>query len=247
MIKQDWWLDFFEGAQSECTLTTNTRKVVDFVATLCQLGPHSTLLDQCCGKGALAHAFSKTGLTVTGVDASTSYIAFAKANFQSDTCHFVHADARDFRMEAQVDLALNWNTSFAYTEDDHENMRMLSALSDNLKTGGKFVIATLNPDYILANFQRFIVKSIDYQESTIIAIRESYIEHRMMKSDWLFIYPDGTRITRFGQTKMYNLADFNAMLSKHNLLIENVYGTLQFEAFSQYSPSLILYGRKVVC
>lgn len=243
--KNDWWLDFFDGIQSECTLTENTQAVVDFIFRLYHPKPHSTVLDLCCGKGTLAHDLSKSGLNVTGVDLSPYFIRFAEANFQSDTCQFVEADARAFRLGAPVDLAINWHTSFAYSEADHENIQLLSALSHNLKVGGQFVISTLNPDYILANFQRFIVKYIDTPEGTMISIRESFLENRMLKSQWLFVSPDGTRTQRFGQTKMYRLQDFYAMLSRNNLLVENVFGTLDFEAFHPGSPSLILCGRKI--
>lgn len=247
MSQNDWWIDFFDGVQSECTLTSNPQEVVDFITKHCSPQEYPTLLDLCCGKGNIAHGLSQAGYNVTGVDTSTYFIQAARQQFENSSCQFAQADVRHFRMDHPVDLALNWHTSFAYCEDDQENMAFLAAMSHHLKIGGKFILSTLNPDYILANFQRYLVKQISYQEGTIITIRESFVEEKMLKSNWLFIFPDGSRMERFGQTKLYSLADFTAMLSHNNLLIENAFGNLGFEAFTPHSPSLILCGRKVSC
>jgi 2-polyprenyl-3-methyl-5-hydroxy-6-metoxy-1,4-benzoquinol methylase len=246
---QEWWLDFFDGEQSECTLTQETQGAVEFIRTLCRISLSSkndiTLLDQCCGKGYLTHALAEAGFRTIGVDASKSYIEFAHSTFQGSTCQFFQADARGFQPQNLVDIAINWNTSFAYCQEDAENIKMLQALSKALKVGGNFILSTLNPDYILAQFQRFIVRYIPYENSTIIAIRESFLEEEMLSSHWLYIFPDGTRMKRFGQTKLYRLQDFKTMAQQCNLTIEKVYGTLSMEPFHPHSPSIIMVGTKI--
>ena len=206
MTTQDWWLDFFDGEYADATLTSDTEQIVAFICELCDFSNGTTLLDQCCGKGHLTHAFSQCKLKTFGVDISENFIQFAKTHYQNPACQFTQADAREFILQEPVDIVINWNTSLAYSESDNENLKMLKTLSANLKQEGKFVIPTLNPDYILANFQRFIVKHIPHQNSTIVAIRGSFLDDRMLKSNGLFIYPDGHRLERWGQTKMYTLS-----------------------------------------
>jgi SAM-dependent methyltransferase len=246
-MPEDWWIDFYDGVHSECTLTHEAAASVAFILKLFEARMGASLLDLCCGKGGMADGFSQSGLRVTGVDCSEYLIAQAQALYGSGTCRFVLADAREYRLPEPADYAVNWHTSFAYGTEDAQNARLLAAVSENLKTGGQFVLATLNPDYILSHFQRFIVRETPYQDSSIIAIRESFLEDRMLKSHWTFVFPDGRRTTRDGQTRLYTVSELVALLSRHHLMVENLYGNLEFEPFDAQSSNLILHGRKVAC
>ena len=78
-----------------------------------------------------------------------------------------------------------------------------------------------------------------------MTIRESWIEDEMMKSDWLIIYPDGKRETKYGQTKLYSLEQFKEMLSRYNLIVEKVYGDISMSPYDEDHPRLIMYGHKI--
>ena len=103
----------------------------------------------------------------------------------------------------------------------------------------------MNPLFINKHFQRFIVKQVPSSGSTIITIRESWIEDGMMKSDWLIVYPDGRRETAFGQTKLYSVEQFTTMFQRHGLRVEKVYGDIALSPYDEDHPSMILYGHKV--
>ena len=76
---------------------------------------------------------------------------------------------------------------------------------------------------------------------------ELYMKYvdEMMKSDWLIIYPDGKRETKYGQTKLYSLEQFKEMLLRHHLIVEKVYGDISLSPYDDDHPSLIMYGHKV--
>lgn len=248
IVKENWWVDFFNGEYGELVVTSPDRakQVVDFIGKLCRDIPeNSTLFDQCCGKGHLSNAFaSMLNLNVYGIDAAKKYIEFAKNEYGNDKCKFIEGDARIHLLDSKADIAINWNSSFAYCEDDSENIKMLETLSDNLKIGGKFIISTYNPEYIYKYFQRFWVRYVPYQDSSIITIKECFIEDAMLKSTWVFVYPDGKRETQSGQTKLYSVQDFINMFDKVGLSLEATYGNIDFEDFTEDSPSLILFGKK---
>lgn len=71
---------------------------------LADLSPPKHLLDLCCGTGQLDHALQQLGYTVTGVDASSEMINFARAN--APACEFIVADVREFSSSAHFDAAL---------------------------------------------------------------------------------------------------------------------------------------------
>lgn len=239
-----WWIDFFQSDFTEVVLNQQAAETVHFMQQIGQLLPGMKVFDQCCGKGYLSHELDKAGLEVTGIDISTPYIEYAKKHLASARAEFLLGDAETFLRPEQYDICINWNTSFGYHEDDDLNEKMLFAFSNNLKPGGQFFFSTMNPLFINKHFQRFIVKQVPSADSTIITIRESWIENGMMKSDWLIVYPDGHRETAFGQTKLYSVEQFRAMFLRYGLMVEQVYGDIALSPYDEDHPSMILYGHK---
>lgn len=242
--KETWWTEFFKGSYSEVVLNQQPMETLAFMNKVGDIRPNMKAFDQCCGKGTLSHELDKAGLYVTGIDMSEEYINHANNTFASDRAVFQQEDAKKYIQPEAFDIAINWNTSFAYNEDDAENEKMLIAFSASLRQGGQFFLCTMNPLFIHRHFQRFIVKYVPYGDSTIVTIRESRIDNDMMTSDWLIIYPDGHRETAYGQTKLYTLEQFRDMFARHGLTIEKVYGDINLAPYDEDHPSLIIYGHK---
>ncbi|MBO4606636.1 MAG: class I SAM-dependent methyltransferase [Prevotella sp.] len=242
--QEKWWIDFFKGDFTEVVLNQQAEETVRFMKRIGRLQPGMNVFDQCCGKGYLAHELDKAGMTVTGIDISEPYIAYAQQHLSSDRAKFVLGDAETYLKPGEFDISVNWNTSFGYHQDDVENERMLIPFSKNLKEGGQFFFSTMNQLFINKHFQRFIVKQVPSGDSTIITIRESWIENGMMKSNWLIVYPNGHRETAYGQTKLYSLEQFTAMFLRHGLKVEQAYGDLSLSPYDEDHPSMILYGKK---
>lgn len=225
-------------------LNQQAEETVGFMQRTGRLEPGMNVFDQCCGKGYLAHELDKAGLRVTGIDISEPYIAYAQKHLSSERATFVLGDASTYLLPGEFDISINWNTSFGYHEDDAENERMLIPFSSNLKDGGQFFFSTMNPLFIHKHFQRYIVKQVPSGDSTIITIRESWIEDGMMKSNWLIVYPDGHRETAYGQTKLYSLEQFETMFLRHGLRVEQAFGDLSLSPYDEDHPSMIIYGKK---
>ena len=225
-------------------LNQQAEETVGFMQRTGRLEPGMNVFDQCCGKGYLAHELDKAGLRVTGIDISEPYIAYAQKHLSSERATFVLGDASTYLLPGEFDISINWNTSFGYHEDDDLNEKMLLAFSNNLKPGGQFFFSTMNPLFINKHFQRYIVKQVPSGDSTIITIRESWIEDGMMKSNWLIVYPDGHRETAYGQTKLYSLEQFETMFLRHGLRVEQAFGDLSLSPYDEDHPSMIIYGKK---
>ena len=227
---EKWWIDFFKGDFTEVVLNQQAAETLRFMQQIGHLHQGMKAFDQCCGKGYLAHELDLAGLTVTGIDISEPYIEYARRQLASPRAEFVLGDAETFIRTGQYDISINWNTSFGYHEDDAENERMLIPFSSNLKDGGQFFFSTMNPLFIHKHFQRYIVKQVPSGDSTIITIRESWIEDGMMKSNWLIVYPDGEQ--------------FEAMFLRHGLRVEQAFGDLSLSPYDEDHPSMIIYGKK---
>ena len=157
-IKSDWWKEFFEGPESDVVLTTDAEDTVRFIKHIGEISNGMRVYDQCCGKGQLAFALASEGLEVTGIDFSEEFISFAKSNYNSKNLNFDIGNVSEKIFQEPFDIIINWNTSFAYSEDDEENEKMICCVGANLKKGGQFFFSMMNPLYISKNFQKFIVK-----------------------------------------------------------------------------------------
>lgn len=237
----DWWLDFFKDDYSECVLTHNVSDIFSFINHVCTLCPGDLVFDQCCGKGYLSGEFIRNGFPTMGVDASKQYIDFANKTYGNS---FICADARKYVSNPLADVGINWHSSLFYSKDDNENKKILQAFSNSLKPGAEFIISTGNPEYVLKHFQKFLVNQVPFKESTIVTIRESSIDEKMLCTDWLIIYPDGTRIRKQGHVKMYTEPEIVSMLSDCNLKVLNTFGNLKCDKTSDNCQTLIFYGRK---
>lgn len=244
MDKNNWWHDFFKGDFSDVVLTQDAQPAFDFITNILNIQPGYRIYDQCCGKGALSHKLAETGCDIIGVDSSEEYIKKAEETQKSENIKFIVEDARIFRDQKKFDIVINWHTSLGYETEDSQNIKMIEAIEQNLKNGGHFVISTMNPAYVKKHFQRFIVKEVPFEKSTIITIRESKIEGKLLTSDWTIIYPDGRRLHSYGQTKLYSLKDFEKMLSQCGLKILNVYGDIDKRPLSNNCQSIIIHGVK---
>jgi SAM-dependent methyltransferase len=72
-----------------------------------RIGPDERVLDVGCHKGELAFDVAeRTGATVVGVDLSPWAIGFARDRFVHPRVSYVQADARTFRPERPVDVAI---------------------------------------------------------------------------------------------------------------------------------------------
>lgn len=95
---------------------------------------NETILDLGCGTGQLTHEITKSGATVTGMDASAEMIEKATAAYPG-TKFFV-GDATGFETSQQYDAVFS-NATLHWINDQDA---ALTAVNKALKAGGRFVL-----------------------------------------------------------------------------------------------------------
>ncbi|USG61921.1 class I SAM-dependent methyltransferase [Sneathiella marina] len=117
------------------------------------------ILDVACGEGRLSRALMGMGAgSVLGTDISAEMIDRAQAqNLPSSKMHWENLtyqvrDASDetFSLASPVDLVTAMYL-FHYAETEEKLASMCQFLSRNLKSGGRFLTYTINPDYNFEN------------------------------------------------------------------------------------------------
>ncbi|MHC4219492.1 MAG: class I SAM-dependent methyltransferase, partial [Planctomycetota bacterium] len=123
-----WWNTFFDHTYAEFGLAApdpeKIGRTVDFLFEVLGLREGMHLFDQCCGIGRLSVPLARRGIHVIGVDITAGYVDRARAEARELPAEFHCADAFEFVTDRHCDAAVNWFTSFGYSESDQVNARM---------------------------------------------------------------------------------------------------------------------------
>ncbi|WP_054842790.1 hypothetical protein [Vulcanisaeta distributa] len=147
--------------------------------------------------------------------------------------HYFIGDMRNFKLGREVDVLLNWFTSFGYF-DDEGNMETLRNFHENLRNGGLLII----------DFPNFHLLSIDnravvYDYGDIIGIVREYLEDNSRYSvlHERFYRRDGDNLVFIGESRTrvrrYFIEDFMDMLPKAGFAVLGVHSTLSFSDFNR--------------
>lgn len=210
---KDWWLDFYEDSPFELFLNSKEAKetddTIDFLIKHLEVSEGDLVFDQCCGNGEISFSLAKEGINVTGVDLCHKYIEMAETRCAafSSRCRFYQGDAFQFKPDTTCDAAINWWTSFGYSEKSTKNLEMLKRAFESLKPGGRFALDYPNiPKVLRANKQ---LEEYEYNSDTdggIITIQRKTtlnLEKGLREQRWIFHMPDGRELIHDTFLKMY--------------------------------------------
>jgi SAM-dependent methyltransferase len=200
----------------------------------------STVLDLACGKGRHSKYLHAKGHDVTGIDLSAKNIAHNK-QFETSNLHFFEHDMRKTFRINYYDAIFNLFTSFGYFAQDHQNQLAISAAAAGLNKGGYFILDFFNAYSILKNLKPFEIKNLDKIDFTI---------HKKIENDFLLkeisFEAKGKKHNFKEEVKILRIEDFHSFFIHAGLVILDVYGDYQLNAFDKENSSrLIMLTRKL--
>jgi SAM-dependent methyltransferase len=98
------------------------------------------ILDLCCGTGTLARHMADLGYRISGVDSSDGMLQLAREKVPA--ANFVHADARDFKLQEQADGAVSVFDSLNHLLEPDQLQRVFHQVYAALNPGAYFVFDT---------------------------------------------------------------------------------------------------------
>lgn len=210
--------------------------VIDLLLRLVPLTSEHSVLDLCCGNGRHTHALAERGLSVVGLDISSTLLDIAKSKCTHSSVQFYQGDMREPYPHAPFDCIANFFTSFGYFDDDRDNLLVLQRVREALKPDGVFFFDYLNVPHV----QRTLVPQDSKVVENINVRQTRYLDERFVVKTIDISDDNGSRHTFTERVRLLTLGDFERMFAKAGLRITAVYGSYTGQAYTEHSPRLII-------
>ncbi len=199
------------------------------------LKPGVTVLECPCGKADLGFPLARLGAVLSGIDFNSHFIIGAKNKFQRAALEgsFKTADMRKSELPVNMDLVINWGSSFGYFSDAG-NADLLNRFAASLKSGGRLLIEVANPELVIAGKATRVIANGDQVEE--------HWDSNTRRATVIFPSTD-FRGPVSASVRIYTTEEFAKMIEAAGLKLEGFFGPA-FTPFTASSPRLIVVAVK---
>lgn len=222
-----------------------TIEEVDFIEKALGLEPKARILDLCCGHGRHSIELADRGYSVVGLDFDEPSLEMAREAAESRRVEvdFVRRDMRDIPFTEEFDASINLFTAFGYLESEEEDLKVLRAVAEALKPGGKFLLDVINREWLMRNYRpRGWVENPG--GGRLLEEREFDPFTSRNNVRWIYIKPDGSKWEIHHSLRVYTLTELAKMMKEVSLSVEAVYGGFDREPYTLDSRRLIVLASK---
>ncbi len=242
----NWWSRYYDDNYLNIFSYTeqSAETEVEGIVRMLNLTPPSRILDLCCGFGRHSLILAERGYDVTGLDISKAFLDYAssKADQRGIKLKLEQRDMRDIEHDNEFDAVINIFTAFGFFDNEQEDLKVLESVVQALKPEGKFVIDTLNRDYVIHSGQYQTWKQRN--GSTVLEERFfDFFKSRLEISHHLIDIEKGDRKLE-SSFRLYTLTEMLDMFDKAGLMLTDVYGNFDGSLYSGQSPRMILVARR---
>jgi len=240
-----WWAEFFPafrplfGIKPQKTTNAEVRYLIRKLG----LKPGSRFLDCPCGIGRISLPLAKAGVKVTGVDITAPYLEEmqkrARRRGLKITTHLKDMRRIDFR--DRFHAAGNLWTSIGYFEKESDNLLVLKKMFRAIRPGGKFVLHTINRDWIAKHFSPSDWCEVDGVR--ILETRSFNLAASKSRSTWRFL-KDGEEKVFDVSIRMYSFHEVIAMFKAAGFVDIEGYGSMNDDPISFDSRMMWVFGTK---
>lgn len=240
---KDWFDVWFDSPYYHLLYKDrNNKEAEKFINKLMlHLAPQkdSKFLDVACGKGRHSIHINSYGFHTTGIDLSKNSIDIAQKN-QNSSLIFSQHDMRYPFKKNEYDYAVNLFTSFGYFDDNEDNQKTITAISNSLKDKGKFIIDFMNVEKVINNLKKYEIKKVNNIDFHInrtfkngCILKE--IRFNTNNNDYKFLE----------KVQALTLDDFNLLLNNSKMKIIHLWGDYELNEFDkEQSNRLIILAEK---
>lgn len=240
MSKKEWFDEWFNTIYYHVLYKhrdyEEAAAFLDHLIDYFKIEPHAKILDLACGKGRHSIYLNKKGFDVTGVDLSEENIKFASTK-QNDTLHFAVHDMRDVFAKEEFNYVFNLFTSFGYFDSKEENLNVIDATIQSLKSGGKFLLDFLNPYVVVNNLIHEEDKTI---ENIHFNIQRKYTDDEFIVKN-ILVDDHGQHYEFQEKVKAIRRTDFLAYFDKINLKVIDIFGDYELSEYKAEESQRLIF------
>lgn len=243
------WIDEFFGqayldTYLEILTPERTQKEVGLIEKTLELKKDERILDLASGHGRHAIELARRGYQkVIGLDYTPVFVEKAKKDAQAAgvKVEFVLGDMRHLTYQGEFDVICNYFTAMFFFTDE-VNQGILKGVGRALKPGGRFLMETINREWLIRNFQ---ARRWHQEENSPRVLEESRFEPY---TDRLFttrhiLYPDGREVKQEFDFSLYALSTIKGMMEQAGM--DGIEARVaEGELFPPDSPRLLILARK---
>jgi SAM-dependent methyltransferase len=224
-----WWEQFFDEHYFDLydlyLTPERTAREVEGVIQILTLPPGAKVLDLCCGHGRHTIPLARAGYQVTGLDLSEVFLRLARQDAAAAgvAVTWVQRDMRDIPFQDEFDAIVNLFTAFGYFDDEAENQKVLEAVARALKPGGRFLIDTINRDWLA---KVFLPRDWERLGEILVWRERSFDPIAGRSTEIMHWEKDGLRHTRSNAVRVYTATELTSMLAAAGLRLVKAYGGL---------------------
>lgn len=242
-MKKEWFVDWFDSPYYHILYKNHdeqdARIALDNLLSALHLAPGARILDLACGKGRHSRYLAGKGFDVTGLDISTSSIAFARRSEHDHLAFYQHDMRLPFRVN-YFDAVMNMFTSFGYFKTDRDHLLTLQNVWKGLRPGGLFLLDYFNSQWVRDSLVRAEQKEIDGIFFRI---------HRHVRNGYVYkkveFTVDGRLLWFRERVRLFTSDDFRGLFAQAGLEMVKIYGDYNLGDFDPArSRRLILIAQK---
>ena len=247
--KMEWGQGFFDEEMCKTLFTDriveHAKKECNFIEDVLDIPKGSKILDVGCGIGRHAVELAKRGHKLTGLDYSSTFLKKGKiyAKKEGVDIKFIERDMRYLPFKEEFDAVINMCTSFGYFEEEKDHLEVLRGIAHALKPKGKFLLDTVNKEYLIRHFQKKDWDKIN--DIFVLKEKELDLEHNRINGKWVFIEGE-KRKECFLSLHIFTLGELISLLNKAGFNINTHCGNYEKEPCSCDSNRIIILAEKKI-
>lgn len=246
-VPKDWWRRFFQKDYLQVYERQDLVRApleVEGIIEILDLPKGCKILDLCCGYGRHSIPLAKKGYEMTGVDLSPVLLKKAKewAREEGVQVRWLRGDMRELPFQNEFEGVINIFTAFGYFEEERENLKVLKCVSRALKKGGRFLLDTINREWIIRNFKGKDWEKID-RDTYALDERELDLIRNRIRARTLFL-GKGKRKGMSHSLRLYSLGEMIHMMNEAGLSFVSCLGGLEGGEYSNESKRMVILAKK---